>query len=123
MSELLKSKHTMCVLIGLIGIVGVLIYISWTPVNGSGGCGCALPGETEGYVSPALRSMAEKNKREGLYKPKEKLISYAKPPERFVPPPGNSMMRQMGPMRNSPVSKSMNSMAYDPQSPFINYGE
>ncbi|MDD4931376.1 MAG: hypothetical protein PHG66_04515 [Candidatus Colwellbacteria bacterium] len=124
MSELLKSKHMLCALIGLVVVAGVLVFMSWTPKNVEGNCGCAQPGQYEGYVSPALRSMAENNKRESLYKPKERLINYAKPPERFVPAPGNSMKAQMNSMRGSPVAKSMNSMAqFDPQSPFINYSQ
>lgn len=125
MSELLKSKHMLCALVGLVVVAGVLVYMSWTPTNTTGGnCGCAQPGQYEGYVSPALRSMAENNMKESLYKPKERLINYAKPPERFVPAPGNSMKAQMNSMRGSPVAKTMNSMApLDPQSPFINYAQ
>lgn len=123
MSELLKSKHMLCVLVGLVVVVGVLLYMSWTPNNGS--CGCAVAGgQYEGYISPALKSMAEQNMKESLYtpKPKENLITYARPPERFVPAP--SMQMQINSMRGSPVSKSMNSMApSDPQSPFINYAQ
>lgn len=124
MSELLKSKHMLCALVGLIIVTGVLVYMSWTPKNDGDNCGCAKSGEYEGYVSPALRRMAENNTRESLYKPKERLINYAKPPERFVPAPGNSMKAQMNLMRGSPVAKSMNSMVQvNPQSPFINYAQ
>jgi len=116
MSELLKNKHMLCALIGLVVVAGALVYMTREPTNSTGGCGCAVPQRQEGYVSPALKHMSE-----GLYKRPEKLITYAKPPERFVPASGNSMMAQMNTMRGSPVSKSMNSMKSDPQSPFINY--
>lgn len=120
MSELLKRKHMLCILVGLVVVAGILAYMSWdVKSQETGSCGCATPSQDEGYISPSLRSMAERNK-ESLYKPKEKLINYAKPPERFVPlPGGNSMMNQMNQMRGAPVAKSMNSMA----SPFINYGQ
>lgn len=115
MSELLKRKHMLCILVGLVIVAGLVGYMSWSSnSNDSGSCGCGNSLQNEGYISPSLRGM----NKETLYKPKEKLINYAKPPERFVPS-GNSMMNQMNQMRGSPVSKSMNSMA----SPFINYGQ
>lgn len=126
MSELLKSKHMLCALVGLVVVAGVIVYMCWPPNNSGGNCGCSSSVQYEGYVSPALRHMAENNKKENLYQPKEKLIHYNKPPsERFVPaPPGNSMSQQMNSMRGSPVSKSMNSMASSNSvSPFINYAQ
>ena len=58
MSELLKSKHMLCALVVLVVVAGGLAYMSWSSSNAGGGnCGCAV-GQYEGYVSPALRSMA-----------------------------------------------------------------
>jgi hypothetical protein len=119
MSEVVKSKHFVCALVVVAVVVGFLIYNSK-----SSGCGCQSGGgQSEGYVSPALRSMEMQNKKEGLYQPKMKeKISYVKKPnEGFVPAPP-SMMAQMSSMRSSPVSKSMTTLApYNPTSPFINY--
>ena len=133
MSELLKRKHMLCILVCLLFVAGVLIFMSMgeSKHKDEESCGCGNPPQNEGYISPSLRSMMDK--KESLYTPpKEKLINYVKPPERFVPsvnkPPqerfvpnenGNSMMNQMNQMRGSPVSKSMNSMA----SPVINFGQ
>lgn len=185
MSELPKSKHIMCALIGVIVVVGVIFYISTmedkkyddvefellpseqkcdecrcdapvpskAPVSAQvaqevtaqlpaqvaqavaeqlpAHVAAQLPSTVDAqlpatvaatvkegykYISPALRSM------EGLYIPKERFITYAKPVERFVPAP--SMKDQTNIMRGSRVSKTMNSMAgFNPESPFINYSQ